>query len=111
MSDRWKRPVGLAASLRAPLSVLALVAACRGRGRSSGEGGWEFRVDTVRSNSDGGVRSTTRLRAVGKEGPREAPQTEAVILSFDCLPGHTMSTILTDQALRQGSVEGELKLE
>lgn len=111
MSDRWRRPVGLAQSLSAALSALVFVAACRAGDRGPGEGGWEFKVDTVRSNGDGGIRSATWLRAVGKEGPRGAPQTEAVILSFDCLPGHTMSTIMTDQALRQGSVEVQLKLD
>ena len=103
--------MGLAQSLSAALSALVFVAACRAGDRGPGEGGWEFKVDTVRSNGDGGIRSATWLRAVGKEGPRGAPQTEAVILSFDCLPGHTMSTIMTDQALRQGSVEVQLKLD
>jgi hypothetical protein len=111
VSDGSRRPEGLAPSLRAALSALALVGACTGGDRASREGAWEFRVDTVRSDSDGGIRSASRLRAVGKEGPRGAPQTEAVILSFDCLPGHTMSTIMTDQALRQGSVQVHLKLD
>lgn len=111
MSDRWRRPVGRAPSLRAALSALALVAACRGGDRGSGEDGWEFSVDTVRSDSDGGIRSATWLRVLGKEGPRGAPQTEAVVLRFDCLPGHTISTIMTDQALRQGTVEVQLKLD
>jgi hypothetical protein len=52
-----------------------------------------------------------RLRTVGREGPRGEPQTETVILRFDCLPGHTSSTIVTEQALRQGSVEVELTLD
>jgi hypothetical protein len=90
-------------------AALALVLACTGRGH--GSDGWEFRVDTVPSESKGGTRSDTWLRAVGKEGPRGAPQTEAVILSFDCLPGHPISTIMTNQALRQGSVEVQLKLD
>lgn len=92
------------------LSALALVAGCTGGDRLR-EGAWTFRVDTTRSESAGGVRSTTWLRTVGKEGPRAAPQTVAVILSFDCLPGHTISTIMTDQALRQGSVEVQLELD
>ena len=111
MSDGWRRPEGLAPSLKAALSALALVGACTGRHRGSREGAWEFRVDTVRSDSGGGIRLTTRLRAVGKEGARGAPQTEPVILSFDCLPGHTSSTLLTDQALRQGSVKVQLELD
>jgi hypothetical protein len=110
VSDRPRRPEGLTLSLRA-LSALALVWACAGRDRGSREGAWEFRVDTVRSDSAGGIRSTTWLRTVGKEGPRGAPQTEAVILSFDCLPGHTSSAIMTNQALRQGSAEVRLKLD
>ncbi len=109
--DGWRRPEGLTSSLRAALSALALVGACTGGDRGSGKGAWEFRVDTVRSDSDGGMRSATWLRAVGKERPRGAPQTQAVLLSFDCLPGHTSSTIMTDQALRQGSVEVQLRLD
>ena len=111
MSDRWGRPERLVGSLRAALSALALVGACTGADRGSREGAWEFRVDTVRSDSDGGIRSTTWLRAVGKEGARGAPQTKAVILSFDCLPRHTTSAIMTDQALRQGSVKVQLRLD
>jgi hypothetical protein len=111
MSDRWRRPEGLARSLRVALSALVLGGACTGGDHGSGEGGWIFSVDSGRSDRDGGTRSVTWLRAVGKEGPREGPQTEAVILSFDCLPGHTVSTIMTDQALRQGSVEVQLKLD
>ena len=57
------------------------------------------------------MRSTTWLRAVGQEGPPGEPQTKAVILSFDCLPGHTSSAIMTDQALRQGTVEVQLTLD
>ena len=111
MCDGRRRPEGLTPSLRAALSALALVGACTGGDRGSRESAWEFRVDTVRSDSDGGIRSSTWLRTVGKEGARGAPQTKAVVLSFDCLPGHTSSTIMTDQALRQGSVEVQLKLD
>jgi len=111
MRDGWKRPEALAPSLRAALSALVLVGACTGGDRGSHEGAWEFRVDTVRSDSDGRIRLTTWLRAVGKEGARGAPQTKAVIFSFDCVPGHTSSAIMTDQALRQGSVVVQLKLD
>jgi hypothetical protein len=111
MSDVWRWPEGLAPRLRAALSALALVGACTGGDRASREGAWEFRVDTVRSDSDGGIRATTWLRAVGNEGPPGAAQTKAVMLSFDCLPGHTSSAIMTDQALRQGSVEVQLRLD
>ena len=111
MSDGLRRPEGLAQRLRAALSALALVGACTGGDRGLREGAWEFRVDTVRSDGGGGIRSTTWLRAVGEEGAPGAPQTKAVVLSFDCLPGHTSSAILTDQALRQGSVEVQLRLD
>ena len=110
MSDGRRRPRALAPSLRAALSALAFTGACTGGDHSSREGAWEFKVDTVQS-STGGIRPTTWLRAVGKEGPRGEPQTKAVILSFDCLPGHTSSTVMTDQALRQGSAEVQLKLD
>jgi hypothetical protein len=111
MSDGWRRPEGIGPSLGAALSALALVGACTGGARGSREGAWEFRVDTVRSDNGGGIRSTTWLRAVGNEGPPGAPQTKAVMLSFDCLPGHTSSAIMTDQALRQGTAEVQLKLD
>jgi hypothetical protein len=111
VNDELRRPGGYVTSSRAVLSALALLGACTGGERGSHEGAWEFRVDTVRSDSDGGARVTTWLRAVGKEGPRGEAQTKAVILSFDCLPGHTSSTIMTDQALRQGSAEVQLKLD
>ncbi len=100
-----------ASGLRAGLSGLALIVACIAGDRGSGEGGWELGADTVRSEGDAGVRAVPRLRVVGKEGPQGAPQTEAVVLSFDCLPGHAISTIMTDQALRQGSVDAELTLD
>ena len=111
LSDGSRRPDGLAPSLKAALSALALAGACTGGDRGSRDGAWEFRVDTVRSNSDGAIRSTTWLRAVGKEGAPGAPQTKPVILSFDCLPGYRSSAIMTDQALRQGSVEVQLRLD
>jgi hypothetical protein len=87
-----------------------LVAACGGRDASSA-GAWRFNVDTIRSETDGSVRQTSWLRAVGKEGPEGAARTDAVLLSFDCFRDNTSSTIMTDQALRQGSVETRLKLD
>jgi len=111
MNDGWRRSEGLAHGLKAALSVLMLAGACRGARPGSGEGAWEFRVDTVRSGSDAAVHLTTRLRTVGREGKRGEPQTGAVVFSFDCLPGHTSSTILTDQSLRQGSVDVQLRLD
>lgn len=73
-------------------------------------GAWEFKVDTVRSG-DGGPRETAWLRVVGREGPEGEPRNRAVILSFDCLPDGAPSTIMTEQALRQGSVETRLALD
>jgi hypothetical protein len=110
MSDKRRRPDRLALAIRGAPLAFALVAACKGGKRGLDKGGWDFKVDTVRS-ADGGIHSTTWLRAVGKEGPQGAPQTEAVILSFDCLPGRAISTLMTDQALRQGSVKVELRLD
>jgi hypothetical protein len=101
------RPPGM--RLRAILSATVLVAACGGR--DAGTGAWQFNVDTIRSETDGSVRQTSWLRAVGKEGSEGAAQTDAVILSFDCFPGNTSSTIMTDQALRQGSVRTRLKVD
>jgi hypothetical protein len=87
------------------------VAACGGGGGRSGSGAWEFKVDTTRSGAGGTVRQTSWLRAAGKEGAEGAAQTEGVILSFDCFPGDARSSIITDQALRQGSVEARLTVD
>jgi hypothetical protein len=106
----FEPPDSVASRLRAAFVTLVLVGACTAGDRASREGAWAFWVDTVQSG-DGGIRLTTRLRAVGKEGPPGAPQTQAVSLSFDCLPGHAGGAIMTDQALRQGSVEVQLKLD
>jgi hypothetical protein len=95
--------------LRTLLSAIVLVAACSGR--DAGSGAWQFNVDTTRAETGGGVRQTSWLRAVGKEGSEGAAQTDPVILSFDCFPGNTSSTIMTEQALRQGSVETLLKVD
>ncbi len=48
---------------------------------------------------------------MGKEGPRGKPQTVSTILSLDCRADHTGATIITEQPLRQGSVEVEMKLD
>jgi hypothetical protein len=98
-------------TLRATLSAIVLVAACGGRDAGSGTGAWEFKVDTTRSKTDGSVRETSRLRTIGKERPEGAAGTNAVILSFDCLGDNAISTIITDQALRQGSVETRLTVD
>lgn len=78
-----------------------LIVGCGGEDESNGP--WQFNVDTV--TSDGTARQTSWLRSVGKEGPEGEPRTEAAILSFDCFRGNTSTTIMTDQALRQGSVD------
>ena len=82
--------------------ALALAAAC-GREAGSGAGGWEFKVDTA--------RQTAWLRAVGKEGRKDEAPNKAAILSFDCRPGQRSITIMTEQALRQGSTEARLLLD
>ena len=104
----WKIP-GL--TLRATLSAIALVAACRGRDAGPGPGAWEFKVDTTRSETDGSVRETSRLRTTGKEGSPGSARTKAVILSFDCFGDNAISTIITDQPLRQGTVETRLTVD
>jgi hypothetical protein len=93
---------------RAALSMIALLAACGGE---SADEGWQFRVDTVRSEAGGGIRQTAWLRVVGREGAADTARANPVILSFDCFPGTTSSTIMTEQALRQGSVEVRLAVD
>lgn len=87
-------------------AVLVAVAlpACD-RGEDPDAGAWEFKVDTVASGQ------TAWLRVVGREGPEGEPRAREVILSFDCLPDDRPSTIMTEQALRQGSVEASLLLD
>jgi hypothetical protein len=80
------------------------------RGGDPDAGAWEFKVDTTRS-ADGGTRQTAWLRVVGREGPEGEAPSRAVILSLDCLPDGAPSTIMTEQALRQGSVEARLALD
>ena len=104
----WEAP-GL--TLQVTLSAIALVAACGGRDAGSGTGAWQFNVDTTRSETDGSVRETSRLRTIGREHPEGATRTNAVILRFDCLGDNAISTIMTDQALRQGSVETRLTVD
>jgi hypothetical protein len=93
---------------RAALSAFALLAACGG---DSDTEGWQFNVDTTRSETGGNVRQTSWLRVVGREGSEDTAQANPVILSFDCFPGTASSTIMTEQALRQGSVEVQLKVD
>ena len=85
------------------LAAVALTA-CGGRGKT--EGPWEFKID-----SSTGAKPAPSLRSVGQEGPRGEPQKKPVVLSLDCRADHTGATILTQQSLRQGSVEAELTLD
>jgi hypothetical protein len=86
------------------LIAIAILAACGGRGKA--EGPWEFKVD-----SSAGAKPAASLRSVGQEGPRGEPQKNPVVLSLDCRADHTGATILTQQSLRQGSVDAELTLD
>ena len=86
------------------LSAIAGLAACGDRGKA--EGPWEFKVD-----SSAGARPAASLRSVGQEGPRGEPQKAPVVLSLDCRADHTGATILTQQSLRQGSVDAKLTLD
>ena len=103
------RSTGL--TLRAASSALVLVAACGGRDAGSATGAWQFKVDTTRSEPNGGARETSWLRAMGKEHPEGATGAKAVIFSFDCVGDNAISTIMTDQALRQGSVKVRLTVD
>ena len=87
---------------------MVLLAACQGGGQAA-EGPWDFKADTVRAGSSQGT--TAWLRSMGKEGPEGEAPARAVILSLDCRSDHVGATILTEQALRQGSVELELTLD
>ena len=90
-------------------SAVVLVAACGGHDADSGKGSWQFKVDTTRSAA--GARVTAWLRVAGKEHPEGAAETKPVILSFDCFPDNAISTIMTDQALRQGSAEARVTVD
>jgi hypothetical protein len=95
MSGRWRC---------ATLALVTFVGACGGGDGGPGKGSWELKAEAAGSNAPS-------LRTVGREGPPGEPPARAVILSFDCLPGHAISTIMTDQQLRQGSVEIRLTLD
>jgi hypothetical protein len=97
--------------MRATVSALALLAACTGGPGRAGGGVWELNVDTTRSGAGGDVGRTAWLRALGKEGAQGEPRTNEVILSFDCRADETGTRILTQQALRQGTVEIQLTLD
>jgi hypothetical protein len=87
------------------LGGLAAATGCENRDAPLREGAWQLKVDTV------GARQKSFLRVVGQEGPEGETPARPVILSFDCLPEQASSTIMTDQALRQGSVESRLSLD
>lgn len=97
--------------LPAALSAVVLVAACGGRDAGSASASWQFKVDTTRSKTDGSVRETSWLRSMGKEHPEGAAGANAVIFSFDCVGSNAISTIMTDQSLRQGSVKVRLTVD
>jgi hypothetical protein len=84
--------------------IAALAAAACGGASGKGEGPWEF-------HAGGGPSGASWLRSVGQEGPPGEPQARSTILSLDCRPDHRGATILTEQALRQGSTEVELALD
>jgi len=96
--------------LAAMVTTLAALGACA-EARSSAEGAWEFHVDSGRSVPSPQARPAAWLRSVGKEGPQGEPQTRSAILSLDCRSDHTGAAILTEQALRQGTVEVEMTLD
>ena len=89
------------------LGALGAMAACGERDATLHSGAWQLKVDTA----PGPARQTSFLRVVGKEGPRREPRAKPVILSFDCRPDQATSTIMTDQALRQGSTEARITVD
>jgi hypothetical protein len=91
--------------------VLGALVACGARDTTLREGAWQLKVDTVPNPDGAGVRERSFLRVVGQEGPEGEPRTRPVVLSFDCLPDQASSTIMTDQALRQGSVEAKVTVD
>jgi hypothetical protein len=99
--------------LTVPAALLAVVlmAACGGRDAGSGTGSWQLKVDSARSETDTSARETTSLRVIGQERPEGATETKAVVLSFDCFRDNALSTIMTDQALRQGTADARLTLD
>jgi hypothetical protein len=80
---------------------------CGGEDRA---GAWEFKVDTLQTGA-GPARLASFLRVVGQEGAEGKARTTPVILSFDCRPDQESITIMTDQALRQGTAEASLVLD
>jgi hypothetical protein len=87
--------------MRAALTAFAVTLG--GCGGDDAAGAWEFKVDSAQQSS--------WLRVVGQEQSEGAARPKAVILSFDCLPDLARSTIMTDQALRQGTAEARLTVD
>ena len=90
---------------------LVLLTACGGHDSGSVAGSWQLTVDTTRSEADSGGRPTSSLRVVGQERPDGAAEGKPVVLSFDCFRDNAISTIMTDQALRQGTAEAQVTLD
>ena len=86
---------------------LAGLGACSREDGAVREGAWEFKVDTAAGGA-AGARPAAWLRGTGTEGPQGKERAVAAILSFDCRADHTGATIMTTQALRQGTTEAEL---
>jgi hypothetical protein len=93
------------------LSALVLVAGCSGRDANTASGTWQFKVDTAKSETDGSPHVSVWLRTSGTEHPPDAPGTKPAILSFDCFGEDAITTIITNQALRQGSTETRLTVD
>jgi hypothetical protein len=98
-------------TLPAVLSALVVLAACGARDADPSAGTWQFKVDSTWPANDSSGRETASLRVIGQEGPEGAAETKAVVLSFDCFRDNAISTIMTDQALRQGTAEARLTLD
>ena len=98
-------------TLPAALSALVLLAACGGRDAGSGADSWQLKVDSTRSETDSSASETSSLRVIGQERPEGAAETKPAVLSFDCFRDNALSTIMTDQALRQGTAEARLTLD
>ena len=106
MPARSPRP-----TLPSALIALVLLAACGGRDAASGAGTWQFKVDTTRSETDSSASEISSLRVIGQERPEGAAETKPAVLSFDCFRDNALSTIMTNQALRQGTAEARLTLD
>jgi Protein kinase domain len=93
------------------LGGLGMAAGCGQRDAPFHAGAWQLKVDTIPAQDGGTARQKSFLRVVGQEGPEGEPRTRPVVLSFDCLADQASSTILTDQALRQGTVEVRIAVD